>query len=378
MLKSDKMRILQAGNMANVGYITSTLLRKNGIEVDLLLDTENTCPEKYDPQLVNGYPTWFIQYHLNKPFWKFKILKIMSEKKYDLIHSYVELPIFSYLSGRRYIVQALGSDFRELAQSNSIRGKLLKRAYKKSKVILFSMPDHLPIYSKLNLNNGIFFPLPVNLSYYKPIKTKPKFSNDLVIFHPTSLIWRHKNNNFVIEGFSKFVRNNNDSMLIMIDRGEDSRKTKNLVKKFSLEKNVRFIKGPLNSSEMLEYYNSSDIVIDSFKFPSMSGITNEALCCEKPVITYYPHEEFEGAYAEHPPVCNASNSNEIYEQLVFLADNKTRKEIGKKGREWIMKYNNPDHYAKKLKVIYESVISNDKIDEIRRKLEIVTQTRKIS
>ena len=377
MLKSDYMKILQAGNMANVGYLTSTLLRKYGLDVDLLLDTDNSYPEKYDSKLINGYPSWFIQYHLNKPFWKLKILKIMREKKYDLIHSYVELPIFSYLSRRPYIVQALGSDFRELAQSNSFKGNLLRRAYRNAKVILFSMPDHLPIYSKMNLNNGIFFPLPVNLSFFKPIYSERKFSSHLIIFHPTNLIWRHKNNHLLIKGFLKFVKENKDSTLVMIDRGEDTQKTKEMVKKLNLQNNVQFIKGPLNSSQMLEWYNSVDIVADSFKFPAMSGITNESLCCEKPVITYYPHEEFEGTYQEHPPVRNASTSNQIYENLIFLSDNKKRIEIGKKGREWIYKYNNSEVYPKKLQVIYESVISNKNIDEIRSKLEKVIGTKKI-
>ena len=371
------MKILQAGNMANVGYLTSTLLRKQGIDVDLLLDTENSYPEKYDPNLLNGYPPWFIQYHLNNRFWKLKILKTMRKKKYDLIHSYVELPIFSYLSRRDYIVQALGSDFRELAQSNSIKGNLLRRSYRKAKVILFSMPDHLPIYNKMNLRNGIFFPLPVNLNFFKPFSAERKFPNNFIIFHPTSLIWRLKNNQFLIEAFSKFIQEYKDGLLVMIDRGHDIEKTKQLISKLDLENYVKFVKGPLNSSQMLEMYNSSDVIVDAFKFPAMSGITNESLCCEKPVITYYPKEEFEGAYPEHPPVLNASTSEEIYENLLKLHDKKRRQEIGKKGREWIKRYNDPESYPKKLKLIYESVIAGEKIEQIRDKLQKTTFQEKI-
>lgn len=373
------MKILQAGNMANVGYLTSSLLRKSGLDVDLLLDTENSYPEKFDPELLKGHPQWFIRYQLNKRFWKLKILKTMRNKKYDLIHSYVELPIFAYLSRRPYIVQALGSDFRELAQTKSIRGTLLRCAYRKAKVILFSMPDHLPIYRKMGLNNGIFFPLPVNLSFFKPIKTQErKFSSNLIVFHPASLIWRLKRNDILIEGFSKFVKNNKDCLLVIIDRGEDSQKTHQLVKKLELENHVKFIKGPLNSSQILEYYNSVDVVVDSFKFPAMSGITNESLCCEKPVIAYYPSSKFEGAYPEHPPIRNASTPNEICEQLEFLKDTKKRNEIGKKGREWISKYNNPELYTVKLRTIYEAVLADHNIDEIKEKLNKITMTKKIS
>jgi len=363
------MKILHAGNMVNIGYLTCKLLRESGIEVDLLLDTNNESPEKYNPELLNGYPSWFIQYHLNTSLWKLKILKTMRSKKYDLIHAYVELPIFSYLSRRPYIVQALGSDFRELAQSNTFSGLLLRRAYRKAKIILFSMPDHLPIYEKMNLKNGIFFPLPVNSLFFKPSKNKKiLFNKKLVIFHPTSLIWRIKSNDILINGFSKFVKNNNDCLLIIVDRGEDSQKTHELIKKLNLENHVKFIKGPLTTEQLLEYYNAVDIVVDGFKLPAMSGITNESLCCEKPVIAYYPESEFKNVYPEHPPVRNAHTPDEICLELEFLCDSKKRCEVGKKGREWILKYNNSKHYPLKLKIIYESILNDISVDDIRKKI----------
>jgi len=366
---SDEMKILHAGNMANVGYLTTKFLRNNGIDADLLIDTKHTHPETYDPELKNGYPDWFIQYHLNKPLWKLKVLNTMRKKEYDLIHAYVELPIFAYLSGKKFLVQALGSDFRELAQLRSLRGYLLRRAYKKAKVILFSMPDHLPIYSKFGLKNGIFSPLPVNSSFFRPEQIKiKKFENFFSILHPTNLEWRLKKNNILIEGFAKFVKKYPSSILIIIDRGIDSEKTHELIKNLDITEKICFIKGPLNVTELRKYYNLVDAVADSFLFPALSGITNEALCCEKPVITYYPEEEFKGVYPEQPPILHASNPMEVYHQLEILNDEKKRKELGKKSREWVTKNNDPEFYSKKLKIIYESIINNDNIEKIREKL----------
>jgi len=373
------MKILHAGNLVNVGYLTTKQLRKNNIDAELLLDPSGSDPTKLDPDLKNGYPDWCIKYRRNKPFWKLKIFKTMRKKKYDLIHAYVELPIFAYFSGKKFIVQALGSDFREMATSNSLRGFILRRAYKKAKVILFSMPDHIPIYNKLGLKNGIFFPLLVDPSLFKPKKVdRGELSNKFLVLHATNLDWKLKGNDILINAFANFVKTNPKSILIIIERGVDSKRTRQLINSLKIKENVKFVKGPLNSIDLQHYFNLVDVVAESFIFPAMSGITNESLCCEKPVITNYPKKAFEGAYAEHPPVLNASNAKEVYEHLVSLKDKKKREDIGKKGREWITKYNDPTFYCDKLKIIYESILNGNNIEKIRKNLSEISITNKIS
>ena len=363
--------------MANVGYLTSTLLRNNGLNVDLLLDTKNSYPEKFDSKLLEGYPSWFIQYHLNKKFWQLKILKTMRNNKYDLIHAYVELPIFAYLSRRNYMVQALGSDFRELATSNTIRGKLLQRAYKKAKVILFSMPDHLPLYNQLNLNNGIFFPLPVDLTVFKPMIQDKYNAKKFVIFHPTNLNWSIKRNDILINGFANFTKSTPNSLLLIVDRGIDSLKTKKLISDLNIENYVEYVKGPINSLQMRKFFNSVDVVADAFLLPAMSGITNESLCCGKTVVCFYPKEEFEGVYSEHPPIMNATNPNEVCLQFENLSDKNFREKIGKQGYEWIHKYNDPVFYTKKLVTIYNAILEGGDIYQIRNELKKITPLKEI-
>jgi len=194
------MKILQAGNTAHVGYQTTKQLRKNGIESNLILEPSGlNDPLKIDPDLNNKYPDWLIFYNKKKRFWKLKIIRTMRDKKFDLIHAYAEFPIFSYFSGKPFIVQALGFDFREQAISNSIRGFLLRKAYKKAKVILFSMVDHLPTYQKLGLKNGIFFPLSVDSNFFKPLNLdRTDYPNKFVVFHGTNLEWRIKRNDILL------------------------------------------------------------------------------------------------------------------------------------------------------------------------------------
>jgi len=374
------MKILFAGNLVNVNYHTVKQLRKDGIDAELLLDPSGTNdPVNIDSNLKNGYPDWFHIYDRKKSNWKLVVIKTMRNKKFDLIHASAELPIFTNFSRKPFIVQALGSDFRELWLENSIKGKLLKRAYRKSKVILFSMPDHIPIYKKSGLKNGIFLPLIVDTSIFTPqiIQNNP-FKDKFVILHATSLIWNIKGNDLLINGFAEFIKKYPNSLLIIIERGIDSKRTRSLVHSLNLSDKVKFVNGPLDRVELLRYYNLSDVVADEFILPAMSGITNEALCCGKPVITCYPKDDFAGVYTENPPIFNANNSIEICKQLELLTDKKRRKEIGKKGREWIIKNNNPHIYSLKLKIIYESVLHGDNIDKIRENLKKITPLRSMN
>lgn len=375
------MKILHAGNTANIGFYTTKQLRKNGIDCDLLLEPTGRIddPITVDPLLNNQYPNWFISYSKKCWFWKLKILKNMWNNKYDIIHAYFELPIFANFSNKPLIVQVLGAEFRKTAIGNTLQGKLLRRAYRKAKVILISMPDHLPIYKRLGLKNGIFFPLLVDANYYKPMKIERK-NNDakFTILHLTNQNWEVKGNDILIKGYADFVKKQTRCLLIILEWGSDSEKTRELVHSLGIDRYVKFIKGPIFSPELLNYYNSVDVIADAFHLPAISGTTNESLCCEKPVICYYPKEEFEGVYSEHPPLLNASNPVEIRTQLEVLMDERKRSDIGKKGREWILKYNNPDLYVKKLQIIYESILIGDEIEEIRKNLSKIMSLKEIN
>jgi len=154
------MKILHVGNMANIGYMISRQLRLQGIEAELLMEknpksVEN--PLNPDSSLNNSYPDWFSFYD-KKSSWKTTIIKKMRDRNYNLIHAYVELPIFAYLSRKPFVAHPQGSDLREMAFSNSIRGILLRRAYRKAKAIIVSSPEQIFLVKKLKLQNGILIP----------------------------------------------------------------------------------------------------------------------------------------------------------------------------------------------------------------------------
>jgi len=295
----------------------------------------------------------------------------MRKKEFDLIHAYVELPIFAYLSRRTFIANTQGSDFRELAFSNSVRGFLLRRSYRKAKVVLFFQPDHLPLFKKLNLKNGIFIPPSWDTSFFKPDESsRNEFGDNFIIFHPANLEWRLKGNDILIKGFAKFVKDKPNSILIIVVRGIDSKKTHDLIKKLAIEENVKFIPGPLNSTDLLRYYNSVDVVADQFALGALGSIGWETFSCAKPLLAYINEEQYNQVYGESPPMANASTPSMVSQQLHKLLDKNFRKELGRKSRSWIIKHHSSIIFSKKITRLYEGVLNNEPIDQIRQSLSV--------
>jgi len=331
---------------------------------------EKNPPPASDPllrdPLISEYPKWIRLYNKSSSSWKFELLKIMRDKKYNLIHSHVEFPIFAYASRRPFISQIMGSDLTEIAFSNSLRGMLLRRAYRKSKLVLYSTPGDPEKLSKLKVLKTIFLPVLFDvLDFFKPTKVdKGKFDSDFIIFHPPNHIWDIKGNDILIRGFQKFLQNNSNALLITINIGRDAKKSQELVTSLGIEKRVIFLER-LNASELLNYYNIADVIADEFILHGIGGIGIEAFCCAKPLLTSCNEKCYLDMHSVSPPALNATTTDEICEKLELLKDRKMRQEIGRKSREWVDHYQSPEIIFKQTQLIYELILNDEEISEIR-------------
>lgn len=368
------MKILHVGNLANFGFLSVKVLRDYGIDAELLARKPMSISENPKSQDVklesNGYPDWINFYDTSKIGWKMKVIKQIRDNKYDLTHAYVELPIFAMLSGKKFVSHALGSDMSELAFSNSFKGMLLRRAYKKSKTIIF-VPHHYPMLKKLKLSHkGIFIPFIVDHDKFKPQKIETyssKFKNKFIIFHPTNQIWDVKANDRFLRAFIRLAKKNKNLFLILGERGKNIHEAKELLKNNGIQNQIEFI--PTQSQEKLQYYyNLCDVVADHFSYGTLGGITFESMCTQKPVLAHMS-EIYSKLYKEIPPIVNVKTEEEIYDSLNELINSKSlRLEIGRKSRNWIINHNNKRIFAKRCELLYGELLSDTPVDEIRNKI----------
>lgn len=365
-----EMKILHAGNMANVAYLAVKAQRSYGIDAELLMRkpiriTED--PKSLDKELeLTGYPDWIKLWNNTQSGWKWEILKHMKDKQYDLIHAYVELPIFAMASRRKFVAHTLGSDMAELAFSSSFKGRLLRRAYRKAKAIIF-VPHHYPLLQKLGLTNGIYMPFPVDHEKFTPQKVQKngKYKDKFLIFHPSHQIWSVKGNDRFLRAFIRLAKERNNVFLIMRERGENSEDAKRLLESAGMRDKVELIP-TLKQEDLRYYYNLCDVVADHFIYGTIGGITLEALSCEKPVLAFILQDIYSMLYKEVPPVINVNEEEAIYNSLVELMDSESlRADIGKKSKQWIIRYNNKELFAKRCKVLYDGIQNNDPVEEIR-------------
>jgi len=198
------MKILIAGNLANLGFELTYALRKKGIDSFLLMPLNPK--ESEDPKLLypdlkeKGYPDWIRWFNKkNKRFtrnnWKLQIIKEMRKKNYDIIIALTEFPIFALFSWKPFIVVSTGSDIRELSLEFSLKGFLYRRALKKAKAVLWSEPDKRDILKKLDLiKKSIFLGIPRLSKFHPEIIQKDELKEKLIIFHPSRQDWFHKGN----------------------------------------------------------------------------------------------------------------------------------------------------------------------------------------
>lgn len=359
--------------MANFGYYIVKTLRNAGVDAELLMQKYpliSADPRALDKGLNDQYPDWIHFWDNKSKNWKSEVKEYMKDKKYDLVHAYVEMPMFAYLARRPFVAHSQGSDLRELAFSSSIKGILMKRAYHKAKVLLYSCPDQYNSIAKLKLQNDIFLPQPWDYDTFVPQKIDRKeLEGKFVVFHPANLDYRLKGNDRFLRAFARFAKEHDDVILLLIYRGPDMERVKSFLGAEGVIGKVRLIPGPLAQSELRYYYNISDVVVDQFALGSIGQIALETMSCARPLIGYIYEDLYSKLYGKAPPILNSKDDDSALEALKRLYNSHSLgEELGKNGRAWVVKYHNKDTFAKRCKRIYDGIFAHEDVQKIRDSL----------
>ena len=345
------MKVLHIGNTANFAYSMVKQLRKNGFEADLLIkkNCEPTAdPRLLDPKIKVNSPKWI-------KYWNGSILEIPKLiqlfKQYDLIHAYAGVPLFIQFFGVPYVAHSVGTDLRKIALTNSFQGMLMRRAYNKSKKVIFSVPDQITAIEKLSLD-AVFIPVPAIEN--KVIKKKKE--NVFRIFQPTRQDWERKGNIIFLNALKKLVKTFGKSIKVtLISWGKDIEKTRKFVIDNNLSKNVIFEK-LMDKKQLEKQYVETDVIVDNLLVGSYGLSTLESMSYATPIIQFVKKDLFQRFFKSIPPILIAESDIQIYEHISFLINNKNKcSEIGKKSKEWALKYHDPQKVIFKVINVYKNL-----------------------
>lgn len=370
------MKILHIGNLCNNSFKLARFQRALGADARLRLEEvqigTNDDPAWEDTAFSNGYPDWIEVRSASRSSVLSRMGKIVRAitvgapkiKGIDILHAQCTAPIEAQFRAPEYFVaHCLGSDLRELAFSHTLYGYLLRRAYRKARIIYFNNIDHIDYLERLGLE-GHFLPNPLDLDRIHPTPPSIRFHGyDFVIFHPTAHDWTYhgssrsstKGNDRLIRAFARFLNDRPHALLVMIRSGIDITATETLIQELRIGDNVKLVER-LSKTDLINYLNSADVVADQFDVGAFGGTAIETLACAKPLITYLKEDPARRCYGDIPPIFNGRTVDQIEIALRKSADC-DRQVRGAASRAWTERHHHWKHVVENVLAQYETVLA---------------------
>jgi len=355
------MKILHVGNVGTA-YVIVRELRKRGIDSNLLIEKQQieglasiNNPIKFDKGLDGSIPEWVNFYSTNEKNWKFNLLKKM--RKYDLIHAYMGLPIYAMFSCKPYVAQSVGDDLRVIAFKKSVKGLLLRMAYRRAKTFIYEWPPHTSYVDQLKISNTMFIPKPWETSTFSKGKNEKTNGKTLTIFHPLGQDWHWKGNDKFLRAFARLCKEKADIFLYYVDWGKDSEKAKKIIDTPDVKERIKILPGPISREEMTNFMEISDLVADQFNSGSFTRTGIESMFFGIPMILNLNEEIFLKLFGDIPSAINAKNEDDIYYKLKELISSKDNLiEMGQKTKIWAQKHYNLKNNIERYIQVYTNIL----------------------
>jgi len=349
-----------------MGYVMAKELRKQGFESDLLVLPTMVERQNYwainDPltleENLKEYPSWvsFFPKKNNKILKLYDIIKIM--RKYDLVHAYTNLSRVAMLSGKPYLAEAGGDDIRVHAFEKSLKGYLLRRAYRKANQFVYVWPIQKPYVEKLGIKNAIYLPRFWDTSSFSRKIIKKPEGNTLKIFFPTMEYWDLKGNDKFLKAFVRLCKEGKDVFLYYVDWGKDAQRAKELLTLPEMKNKVEIIPGPITREKVFEFMEKSDLMVEQFNTGAFTRIGMEAFAFGLPILINLNEKIHLDLHGDLPDVLNVRTEDEIYNKLIeILAGKDQLEKIAINAKKWLEKHFDLNKNIEKYIQIYNRIVS---------------------
>lgn len=293
-MKNTKIALIY--NYAQHYRLNIFKLLSQELEVDMYFGDKMGDVKKIDYSLIPTFKSELKNIKLFGPFyWQRGAVKLFFK---DYKH-YIILGEYFCLSTWLILLLSCFSNKKIYLWTHGWYGKenLLMKIYKK---FFFSLADQILLYGNrakdLMIQEGIseskLHVIYNSLDYDSQMKYRSKFldskfytnyfKNDYPILFFIGRLTKIKKLNLIIESLNILKKNGCNFNLTIVGKGEDEKELNNLVKKYSLEKNVWFVGALYNEEEIAKYITNADLCIS----PGNVGLTAmHSLVYGTPVIT---------------------------------------------------------------------------------------------
>jgi len=376
------LRVVHAFNMANDAYMITKGLRRLGADAELIIEKPShvaSLPQWEDAEIDLGkvadpynpdwnvlnehwtIPNWIHVWEASRSWYPSRMLRWASLLRmlepYDLVVGHVPFAKCAILCRKPYVIYDAGW-IRYLRMNR--RGYRLGRwGYRHASRIIFTNVDTYEMFLQQGYDPERleFSPFAIDTDQYSPGRSHLGLSvdHDFMVFSPARHEWQEKGNDRLIKAFSSLLKTSPKALLVMVEWGSDLVRSKNLVASLGIERSVSW-ESLMNKKRLIEWYRLADVVADQFVLGAYGTTAPEAMSCAKPVLMYVEDRYFQRWHGSLPPILSARSVDGIHEMLEKLKDPAFRSEVGRKGRDWVLKEHRLTAVAQTQLKIYHEVL----------------------
>ena len=190
------------------------------------------------------------------------------------------------------------------------------------------------------------YPLPNNpiVRVFCVARLNWKVNNSFVYTSPLD----YKGSDIMIKGLNLFYQRTKTFLDIrLVKKGNDVQETIELIEQLGLTSQVTWL-NEMSQLKVLEEYKQADIIFENLGQGICGMGALDAMATGRPVIANDRPDLIEPITAGEPsPICQATNPEEVCQQLHFLVFNpEEREKIGVASRKYVEKYFSADRAAK--------------------------------
>ncbi len=254
-------------------------------------------------------------------------------------------PFPAYASGKPYCIFSVGGDLQFDAGRTDDYGKAMRLAFASARFILVSNPHTLGHCRRLGFDNAVYLPYPMDTDRYSPgpgaarSEWVERYGGKVFVLTTSRIDAAVKGHSDDFFGaVAEVARARSEVRFLFLGWGAQADSLRARIGALGLA-NQLIVLPPVGKKRLIDYYRSSDVVLDTFVYGYYGATALEAAATAKPVIMKLRTEHYAPLYrGDVAPVLNASTAAEVREWLLKLADSETlRIESGRALREWIVR-----------------------------------------
>jgi glycosyltransferase involved in cell wall biosynthesis len=264
--------------------------------------------------------------------------------KHDVV-MIASAPFPAYASGKPYCILSVGGDLQFDCGRDDALGEAMRRSFRHARFIFVTNPHTLGHCRRFGFTNAVYLPYPMDTDRYTPApgharaEWQRRFGGEVFVLTASRVDAAVKGQGAeLLEMLFSLVTDRPEVRLLFLGWGADAAAIGRQAMARGLQDRV-IVLPPVGKQRLIDYYRSSDIVLDQFVFGYLGATALEAASTGKPVVMKLRSEQYAALCGgDVAPVVNATTPADVRQAMLGLIDSEEqRHRAGRLMREWIVR-----------------------------------------